>query len=160
MKHRRLFPLAVSAALAFAAQSASSAAASGSAYLGAWTIRSAVEAPWADPKSPPDKHERDGLIGKVVRLSARAITGPAPFPCKGPHYALKSYTPDMLFQGQFGEMQSNNPKVDPAALAAQVGFKGKTVRTLETGCEIDWHFVDAHTVEIGLDDWIFTLTKP
>jgi hypothetical protein len=32
-------------------------------------------------------------------------------------------------------------------------------KTLETGCEIDFHFVDAATVEIGLNDYVYTLKK-
>lgn len=151
----RLFLLA-GASLAAAA----SAAAADRSYLGAWTIKSAVAAPWADPAHPPDAAERASLTGKTVRLSPRAISGPDPFSCHGPHYAIKSYTPDMLFQGELGELQDAHPKTSAASLAASLGFTGKTIRTLETGCEIDWHFVDPHTVEIGLDDWVFTLKGP
>jgi hypothetical protein len=31
---------------------------------------------------------------------------------------------------------------------------GRSIKTLETGCEIDFHFVDATTVEIGLNDCV------
>ena len=149
--------LATAAALAAVATSALAAP---PAYLGVWTIRSAVVAPWADKSSlAQDTAEKNRLIGKTVTLGAGAITGPQPFPCRGPHYKLSSFTPDMLFQGELGEMQSNDPKVNPAALAAQLGFAGAHITVLETGCEIDWHFVDAHTVEIGLDNYVYKLTK-
>jgi hypothetical protein len=36
---------------------------------------------------------------------------------------------------------------------------GRGIRTLETGCEIDFHFVDAATAEIGLNDRVYTLKK-
>jgi uncharacterized phage infection (PIP) family protein YhgE len=65
----------------------------------------------------------------------------------------------MLFQGAFEEMQSKNKAFDPNKLAASLGFAGKTVKTLETGCEIDFHFVDAATAEIGLNDYVYTLKK-
>ena len=35
---------------------------------------------------------------------------------------------------------------------------GKSV-VLETGCEIDFHFVDATTAEIGLNNFVYTLKK-
>jgi len=65
----------------------------------------------------------------------------------------------MLFQGAFEEMQSRNKSVDPDKLAASLGFTGKKIRTLETGCEIDFHFVDAATAEVGLNDYVYTLKK-
>ena len=46
----------------------------------------------------------------------------------------------MLFQGAFEEMQSKNESIDPNKLATSLGFAGKTAKTLETGCEIDFHF--------------------
>jgi hypothetical protein len=34
-----------------------------------------------------------------------------------------------------------------------------SLKTLETGCEIDFHFVDEATAEIGLNDYVYTLKK-
>ncbi len=65
----------------------------------------------------------------------------------------------MLFQGAFGEMQSKDKSVDPGKLAAALGFKGASFKTLETGCEFDFHFVDERTAEVGLNDYVYTLTK-
>ena len=56
-------------------------------------------------------------------------------------------------------MRSKNKSVDPNKLAASLGFSGNKIRTLETGCEIDFHFVDAATAEIGLNDYVYTLRK-
>ncbi len=56
-------------------------------------------------------------------------------------------------------MRSKNKSVDPAALAASLGFKGTSFKTLETGCEFDFHFVDERTAEVGLNDYVYTLTK-
>lgn len=43
----------------------------------------------------------------------------------------------------------------------QLGFKGASIKTLETGCanEIDFHMVDADTALFGLNDRIYTLTR-
>lgn len=152
---RKLVPLTALAALL-----AAPALAATLSYLGAWKITAAVAAPWAEAGHPPDAHERARLVGRTVTLSRGAIAGPQPFACRGPHYALKTYSADMLFEGQFGEMHDADPKADPPALAHRLGFTGDAIQTLETGCEIDWHFEDAHTAMVGLNDWVFTLKKP
>jgi hypothetical protein len=65
----------------------------------------------------------------------------------------------MLFQGAFGEMHSSDKSADPAKLAASVGFVGAAFKTLETGCEFDWHFVGATEMKTGLNDYVYTLKK-
>jgi hypothetical protein len=128
-------------------------------YVGKWKLIGAVAAPWADPKQKPDSAELSRLIGKTIVFKAREITGPPPFACKTPHYKESDYAPDMIFQGAFEQMQSKNKSVDPNKLAASLGFAGSSIKTLETGCEIDFHFVDAATAEIGLNDNVYTLKK-
>jgi hypothetical protein len=128
-------------------------------YLGSWTLTSAVVAPWADPHRKPDDAERIRLMGKTVLLKPREISGPRPFACAKPQYKVTDYGPDMIFQGAFDEMRQADKKVDPKALAASLGFNGSRIRTLETGCEIDVHFVDDTTAEIGLNDHVYTLKK-
>ena len=56
-------------------------------------------------------------------------------------------------------MRDKDKSVDPDKIAATLGFTGKSIKTLETGCEFDFHFVDATTVEIGLNDYVYTLKK-
>jgi hypothetical protein len=128
-------------------------------YVGSWTLTTAVVAPWADPHRKPDDAERARLMGKTVVLKSREITGPRPFACAKPQYKVTDYDPDRLFQGAFEEMQRADKKADPKALAASLGFAGPRIRTLETGCEIDVHFVDDATAEIGLNDYVYTLKK-
>jgi hypothetical protein len=128
-------------------------------YVGSWTLTTAVVAPWADPHRKPDDVERARLMGKTVVLKPREISGPRPFACARPQYKVTDYGPDMIFQGAFDEMQRADKKVDPKALAASLGFAGARIRTLETGCEIDVHFVDDTTAEIGLNDYVYTLKK-
>jgi hypothetical protein len=128
-------------------------------YLGTWKLTSAVVAPWADAKRKPDETEKARLIGKSVVLAPKAISGPSPLACASPRYKISDVGPDMLFQGAFDEMKASNRSVDPGKLAASLGFSGNRIKTLETGCEIDFHFVDATTAEIGLNDHVYTLKK-
>jgi len=128
-------------------------------YIGEWKLTGAVVAPWADPKQKPDRAEQSRLIGKTIVFKAKEIAGPPPFACKTPHYKESDYAADMIFQGAFGEMQLKNKSVDPSKLAASLGFAGTSIKTLETGCEIDFHFVDDATAEIGLNDNVYTLKK-
>jgi hypothetical protein len=148
-------------ALALAAGALSPAAshAADPVYLGRWKMTGAVVAPWATPARKPDVKERARLIGKVIVFAAKAITGPDPFKCEGPHYALKDYPADFLFQGAFGEMHAKDKSVDPYKIAAGLGFKAASTRTLETGCEFDFHFIDAGTIAVGLNDHVYTLKK-
>ena len=138
---------------------APSAWATDSFYLGTWRFISAVVAPWADPHEKPKVAEKDALIGKTVTLMPGVITGPKVFACTGPHYKVSEFTADLLFQGAFEEMRDNDKSVDPRKLAASLGFTGTSFKTLETGCEIDWHFLDQATVEVALDDYVYTLRK-
>ena len=120
-------------------------AAEAASYMGTWKLTGAVVAPWADPKQKPDSAEMTRLLNKTIVFQAKQIAGPPPLACRAPHYKESDVTADMLFQGAFEEMQSKNKSIDPDKLAASLGFAGKTIRTLETGCEIDFHFVDAAT---------------
>jgi hypothetical protein len=130
-------------------------------YLGTWKIDSAVLAPWADAAHKDDAAEMKSLVGKIIVLKAGEIVGPRQVACKGPHYQVKEYPADMLFQGAFGEMQSRDKAVDPAKLAAKLGFKGSAWKTLETGCgnELDFHFIDPATTTFGLNNYVYTLKK-
>jgi hypothetical protein len=130
-------------------------------YLGTWKVTSAVVAPWADKEQKLDQKEMRSLVGKIVTMKAKEIAGPRAFACKDPDYKLVNFTADMLFQGAFGEMHDRDKSVDPAKLAADLGFEGASWTVLETGCanEVDWHFVDAGTLAVGLNDYVYTLKK-
>ena len=155
----RLWPtVLIVAALGVAAP----ASAAGPWYIGGWKITAAVPAPWVEPGHPPDAREKAALLGKTVWLRPGEIGGARDFTCKDPHYQLTDFTADMLFEGAFGEMHDTNAEQEPAKLARSVGFVGKSWKTLETGCEIDWHFPnpkDLTTAKIGLNDWVYTLRK-
>jgi hypothetical protein len=130
-------------------------------YIGKWKVDSAVTAPWSKPEWPPNLPEKKMLVGTTVIFSAREIQGTRQFACKAPHYRVTDYPADMLFQGMFGEMRDKDHSVDPDKVAATLGFRGKSWKTLETGCgnELDFHFVDDNTAEFGLNNLIYTLKK-
>jgi hypothetical protein len=130
-------------------------------YLGTWKIESAVLAPWADAQHKDDAAEMKTLVGKTVIFKPAEIVGPHQVACKTPNYHVKDYPADMLFQGAFGEMQSRDKSVDPEKLAAKLGFKGKSWKTLETGCEteLDFHYIDPTTTTFGLNNYVYKLKK-
>jgi hypothetical protein len=147
--------------LAFIVGVMAAAAHAEESYLGTWKVASALVAPWADPARTPDQAEMKSLVGKTVTFKAKEITGPRTLACKGPKYRLSDFVADMLFQGAFGEMHQNDKSLDPAKIAATLGFQGESWKVLETGCanELDWHFVDATTLAIGLNDYVYVLKK-
>jgi len=153
MKFAGLVCVAVSFAVADAAHAADPF------YVGSWTVATAVVAPWADAQRKPDSAEQARLLGKTIVFKDKEISGPRPFACARAQYKVTDYGADMIFQGAFDEMQHSSKKADPKALAASLGFTGAKIRTLETGCEIDFHFVDDTTAEAGLNNYVYTLKK-
>lgn len=130
-------------------------------YQGDWKIESASVAPWWMERQPPSAAESKTFVGKVITIGARSIAGPPPLACRNPHYAVKDYPADMLFQGMFGEMHDRDKSVDPAKVAESAGFHGAKWKTLETGCEgaIDFHFIDDSTAAFALNNYIYRLKK-
>jgi hypothetical protein len=130
-------------------------------YVGSWKIASAVVAPWWNEARKPDPAETKTLVGQMVAIKSREITGPRQVACGNPKYETKEYPADMLFQGGFGEMHMKDKSVDPGKTAAALGFKGTKWKTLETGCgnEVDFHFLDERTAAFGLNNYIYILKK-
>ena len=130
-------------------------------YVGTWKIESASIAPWWTEREKPDPSETKTLVGKIFSIGAKSIAGPRQLACRNPNYKVKDYPAGMLFQGSFGEMHERDKSVNPAKVAASVGFKGSSWKTLETGCgnEIDYHFLDPSTAAFGLNNYIYILKK-
>jgi hypothetical protein len=74
------------------------------------------------------------LVGKTVAIRPKEIAGPRILACKSPHYRVKDFPADWLFQGAFGEMHGRDKSADPVKIAASLGFRGSSWKTLETGC--------------------------
>ncbi len=130
-------------------------------WIGSWKITEAKVAPWAGKSRARSDVDLKELMGKTVMFRPREIAGPPMLTCKGPHYRLSDFSADMLFQGAFGEMHEKDERVDPAKVAASLGFQGDSWKVVETGCDtgIDWHFIDATTLAIGLNDYVYVLKK-
>lgn len=141
---------------------ASSTFAAGPFYLGTWKISSAKVAPWWEDRAhEPSAAEMKGLVGKTITITPKGIVGPRELACTGARYVVKDYPADMLFQGAFDEMRRRDKSASPEKLAATIGFRGSRWKTLETGCsvEIDYHFLDENTAAIGLNNYVYILTK-
>ncbi|MGO9545840.1 MAG: hypothetical protein ACLPPF_13755 [Rhodomicrobium sp.] len=156
---RQIAFAALGAALCVAALPAFTALAADASYMGVWRISAAVLAPWADPAQKPDGGEPARLIGKTIMFKEKEIAGPQPFACKGAKYKVSDYTASLLFQGAFDEMHARNGSADTEKLAASIGFSGAKIKTLETGCEFDFHFADDGSAKTGLNDYVYTLRK-
>jgi hypothetical protein len=130
-------------------------------WLGNWKITEAKVAPWAGKSRVRSGVDLKELMGKTVIFRPREIAGPPMLTCKGPKYKVSDFSAEMLFQGAFGEMRQKNERVDPMKLAASLGFEGESWQVMQTGCDsgIDWHFVDATTLAIGLNDYVYILKK-
>jgi hypothetical protein len=139
----------------------SGAFAAGPFYLGAWKIGSAVVAPWWDSPGKPDPAGVKEFVGKTVTIKVGEIVAPGLLACQGPKYKVRDSPAEGLFQGAFDEMRRRDKSVDPAQVAATLGFRGTSWKTLETGCanELDYHFVDPNTVEFGLNNYVYFLKK-
>lgn len=128
------------------------AAAADPQYLGTWRIAEVRPAPWFDPKDPGTAPFDDRLVGKTVTFARRRIAAPRPLGCTGPRYAWRDYPRQGLFQGGL---------TAPGPQAAALGFRGRTIRTLETGCEglIDFHFRDSATALFALNNNVYVLRR-
>ena len=124
-------------------------------YLGSWTVQGSEPAPWASSADKPVASDLKALIGKTVVFRADRIEAPAPLGCRKPHYEIKQYDPDMLFQGNLTR---------PKAQATTLGFADGKIPTLETGCEgaIDFHFAGSDAAMFALNNRVYKLvrTKP
>ena len=129
-------------------------------WLGSWKITEAKVAPWAGKSRARSEVDLKELLNKTVTFRPREIAGPPMLACKGPIYKLNDFPADMLFQGAFGEMRLKDERINPAKVAGTLGFEGDTWQVLDTGCNgIDWHFIDANTLAIGINDYVYVLKK-
>jgi len=121
-------------------------------YQGVWTVTTSEPAPWSEPKEKPVASDLKALIGHTVTFWTDRIDAPPPLGCKKPHYAIKQYAADMLFQGGL---------TDPGKQASALGFVDKTIPTVETGCDgaIDFHFVNAGTALFALNNRLYRMER-
>ena len=129
------------------------------AFTGAWKIEKSDPAPWAKTADMLDAKEIKRLSGTTIEFKADAITGPAPLACKGPHYEVKQYDADMLFQGALAEY--GDRATTPDKLADKIGFGKRPIASLVTGCasEIEFHAIDGDHAAFALNNSIYRLVR-
>lgn len=117
-------------------------------------------APWADPASKPDDTEMKSLAGKTLIFKQKQIIGPGILACNDPSGSFLEGGADMLFQGALAQKR-DGPAQDPAKPAADLGFRGPSWKTLQTGCEneLDFSCVDDRSIEFGLNDYVYMLKR-
>lgn len=144
--------MAIGRILALAVLIAQPAWAADPDYRGTWVIAEARPAPWIGSEAELFPDEKRRLIGAKVTYGQTSIDGPAPLACDKPVYEMLDVPPEGLFQGGLAL---------PAEQAQALGFRSRTIPTLQTGCEgwIDFHFVDGRTALFALNNMIYTLRK-
>lgn len=115
-----------------------------------FVIAGSQKAPWAEGKLGDEGAESRRLQGKKITFAAKAIAGPRPMACKKPNYERVAVEPEGLFQGGLKA---------PASDSAALGFKAGNVPSLLTGCEVDYHFLDADHALFALDNRIYRLER-
>ena len=128
-------------------------------FSGAWKIEKSEPAPWAKTADLLDAKEVKHLVDASVEFKANAISGPAPLACKGPHYEIKQYQADEVFQGALAEY--GDPSTTPDKLADKIGFGKRPIASLVTGCasEIEFHAIDADHVVFALNNSLYRMTR-
>jgi hypothetical protein len=136
----------------FMALLAAAPAGAAPSYLGRWIVVSSSVAPWVAGAAEPPNAAATRLTGSRIVFRRHAIAAPPPLACAHPRYRVRTYSADMLFQG-------NLPS--PRADAARLGFATPAATTLETSCEDgpEFHFVDARTALFALDNRIFRMVR-
>jgi len=128
-------------------------------FAGIWKIEKNEPAPWAMTSDMLESEEIKRLVGAPVEFKAAAIRGPAPLACKGPHYEIKQYQADELFQGALA--QYGDPSTTPDKLAENIGFAKRPVESLVTGCasEIEFHATDEDHAVFALNNSLYRMTR-
>lgn len=117
---------------------------------GEWRIAAATPAPWSQAPAVLDR----AAIGRRVRVGGGSIAGGDWISCGGARLEATAFPADALFQG-------NLPA--PAATAARdLGFAMLPAPGVSLGCDsglYEFHFADAESVLVALDNVIWTLSR-
>ena len=115
-----------------------------------FVVTGSQKAPWAQDSFGDESAESRALQGKRITFGAQAISGPQPMACRKPNYERVAVEPDGLFQGGLKA---------PAKDAAALGFPPGKAASLLTGCEVDYHFLDADHALFALDNRIYRIER-
>jgi hypothetical protein len=120
---------------------------------GAWTIASGIR--FADGGIVAELEKSDPYIGKMIRFTAHAVEGPAPFGCKDAAFAWSDMPAEGFFQG-FAE------NAEKAAASARLVQLPNPAKTLDVTCDtgiFDYHLRDEDTMLIMLDLVVYTFER-
>ena len=128
-------------------------------FAGSWKIEHSEPAPWVQTPDMTEAKEIKRLTGTVVEFKSDRIAGPEPLACKAPHYEIKQYQADMLFQGALAEM--GDPATNPDKLADKIGFGKRPIPSLVTGCasEIEFHALDGDHLVFALNNSLYRMVR-
>ena len=137
----------------------SSAARAQDRFAGAWKIERSEPAPWVQAPDVTEAQEIKRLTGAAIEFKVDRITGPDPLACKKPHYEIKKYQADELFQGALAEM--GDPATSPDKLADKIGFGKRPIPSLVTGCAsgIEFHALDNNHLIFALNNSLYRLVR-
>jgi hypothetical protein len=128
-------------------------------FAGAWKIEKAEPAPWVQTPDVTDAAEIKRMAGATITFKADRIGGPDPIACGKPHYAIRQFQANELFQGALAEM--SDPASSPDKLADKLGFGKRPIPSLDTGCAsgIDFHLLDGDHAMFALNNTLYRMTR-
>jgi hypothetical protein len=128
-------------------------------YAGGWRIEKSEPAPWAHSADLFDVPEIKRLMGATVEFKRDRIVGPTPLACKGPHYEIKQYAADEVFQGELGETAGASNTADNQA--DKIGFGKRPIPSIVTGCasEIEFHALDPDHLIFALNNTLYRMAR-
>ncbi len=128
-------------------------------FSGGWRIEKSEPAPWVDKPGMLEESEVRRLVGADLDITKNRIEGPEPLACKMPHYEIKRYRAEGLFEGGLGEIA--DIKVSADQIATKLGFRERPIPSLVTGCaaEIEYHAIDNDHLIFALNNSLYRLTR-
>lgn len=123
-------------------------------YEGTWKIETAVVAPWWAGREAPRSGFVKELVGRTFTIANRRIVGPGIVGCASERFAIKEVPAQGLFQGMLGEDAARATRS-----AAGLGFRAGPWKTVDGGCELEFHFADSGSGAFGLDNHVFRFRR-
>jgi hypothetical protein len=142
-------------AAAFVAGIAFAHAAETNPFIGEWTVTDAKMGPWVQPHDHPAVNAN--ILNAKIRFTATRVEGPQPMGCDRATYAVKTVSPEYLFEGGLTE---------PKRQAQDIGFTSTNITALEQGCdrpdadiEMSYALVSDNIAVFALDNYIYTMKR-
>lgn len=113
-----------------------------------WRFTHALTAPWGQP--PPG---RPRLAGQTLTLAHDSLRGPAPLSCTPARVTTLRLPAPGLFEGNLPA-----PAQEAATALGVTGFPVESTRVTCRNAGFDFHRVDAHTLLVGIDNRVWSLS--